>query len=59
MAQSQVKKTKQSKTTEVVEDEVQPSPLDLDIDSILADIDDVLEENAQDFVEAFVQKGGE
>jgi ubiquitin-like protein Pup len=30
-----------------------------DIDSMLDEIDDVLEENAEDFVRAFVQKGGQ
>jgi ubiquitin-like protein Pup len=30
-----------------------------DVDSLLDEIDDVLEENAEDFVRAFVQKGGE
>jgi ubiquitin-like protein Pup len=30
-----------------------------DVDAILDDIDDVLESNAEDFVRAFVQKGGE
>jgi ubiquitin-like protein Pup len=33
--------------------------LDTDIDAILDEIDDVLEENAEDFVKAFVQKGGQ
>jgi len=33
--------------------------LDQDIDAILDDIDDVLEENSEDFVRSFVQKGGE
>lgn len=33
--------------------------LDDDIDAILADIDEVLESNAEDFVRGFVQKGGE
>ena len=33
--------------------------LDADVDAILDEIDDVLEENAEDFVKAFVQKGGE
>ena len=33
--------------------------LDDDIDAILADIDDVLETNAEEFVRAFVQKGGQ
>lgn len=30
-----------------------------DVDDILNDIDDVLEANAEDFVQGFVQKGGE
>ena len=30
-----------------------------DVDDILDEIDDVLEENAEDFVRAYVQKGGE
>ena len=30
-----------------------------DVDAILDEIDDVLETNAEDFVRAFVQKGGE
>ena len=30
-----------------------------DVDAILDDIDDVLETNAEDFVRAFVQKGGQ
>lgn len=33
--------------------------LDDDVDSILGDIDDVLEENAEEFVRSFVQKGGQ
>jgi ubiquitin-like protein Pup len=33
--------------------------LDADVDSILDEIDSVLEENAEDFVKAFVQKGGQ
>lgn len=33
--------------------------LDADVDSILEEIDGVLEENAEDFVKSFVQKGGE
>ncbi|MCZ2860915.1 ubiquitin-like protein Pup [Blastococcus sp. VKM Ac-2987] len=30
-----------------------------DVDSLLDEIDDVLEENAEDFVKAYVQKGGQ
>jgi len=36
-----------------------PSELDADVDSILDEIDSVLEENAEDFVKSFVQKGGQ
>ena len=32
--------------------------LDDDVDSILDEIDDVLESNAEDFVKSFIQKGG-
>ena len=33
--------------------------IDADVDAILDEIDDVLEENAAEFVSSFVQKGGE
>lgn len=33
--------------------------LDSDVDSILDEIDSVLEVNAEDFVKSFVQKGGQ
>jgi len=33
--------------------------LDQDVDSILDEIDDLLEVNAEDFVKSFVQKGGQ
>jgi prokaryotic ubiquitin-like protein Pup len=36
-----------------------PSELDSDVDAILDEIDTVLEENAEDFVKSFVQKGGQ
>ena len=35
------------------------SGLDDDVDAILDEIDEVLEENAEDFVKSFVQKGGQ
>ncbi|MFW6599677.1 ubiquitin-like protein Pup [Propionibacteriaceae bacterium Y2011] len=50
------------------EPEPEPAPLpqsgggqrrDEDIDSLLDDIDDVLEVNAEEFVRSFVQKGGQ
>ncbi|HQZ85439.1 MAG: prokaryotic ubiquitin-like protein Pup [Actinomycetota bacterium] len=49
----------------VVEDDVveavapDTSARDADVDAILDEIDDVLETNAEEFVAAFVQKGGE
>jgi ubiquitin-like protein Pup len=33
--------------------------LDEDVDAILDEIDDVLEENAEEFVRGYVQKGGQ
>lgn len=36
-----------------------PAELDSDVDAILDEIDSVLEENAEDFVKSFVQKGGQ
>lgn len=33
--------------------------LDEDVDDLLAEIDDVLEVNAEEFVRGFVQKGGQ
>lgn len=36
-----------------------PGALDDDIDSVLDEIDGVLESNAEEFVRSFVQKGGQ
>jgi ubiquitin-like protein Pup len=30
-----------------------------DLDALLAEVDEVLEENAEDFVKGYIQKGGE
>lgn len=65
MAQEQKQPRKSSETEEATE--VAPETdvserkeaLDDDVDAILDEIDDVLEENAEDFVRAYVQKGGE
>jgi ubiquitin-like protein Pup len=43
-------------TTDVTE---RHEALSEDVDAILDEIDEVLEENAEEFVRAFVQKGGE
>ncbi len=65
MAQEQ----KQPKKASETEDQSTTAPqsdvaerkeqLDEDIDSILDEIDDVLETNAEDFVKSFIQKGGQ
>lgn len=51
------------------EDQVEPdsavvttrnnAELDNDVDSLLDEIDEILEVNAEDFVKSFVQKGGQ
>jgi len=33
--------------------------LDIEVDSLLDEIDEILEVNAEDFVKSFVQKGGQ
>ncbi len=43
----------------VASTEASPAALDADVDSILDEIDSVLEENAEDLVKSFVQKGGQ
>lgn len=65
MAQEQKQPRKSSEDEEVVEATTETDvaerkeALDEDIDSILDEIDDVLETNAEDFVKSFIQKGGE
>lgn len=61
----QQRKSARSSEQEIEEVETQSvdtsrkDQLDYDIDAILDDIDAVLEENAEEFVRGFVQKGGE
>jgi prokaryotic ubiquitin-like protein Pup len=63
--QQQKRPQRSSETEDAAE--VQPSEdvaerkekLDDDIDSILDEIDEVLESNAEEFVRGFVQKGGQ
>lgn len=40
-------------------DSAQKAELDADVDSLLDEIDSVLESNAEEFVRSFVQKGGQ
>jgi ubiquitin-like protein Pup len=66
-AQENVEHKKSQRRDEVDEVEELPTSsatenkeaLDADVDSILDEIDEVLEENAEDFVKSFVQKGGQ
>lgn len=54
--------TSKESNSEIGDGEIRSSQnqrADHDIDSILDEIDDVLEANAEDFVRNYVQKGGE
>ncbi|HUP84792.1 MAG TPA: ubiquitin-like protein Pup [Acidimicrobiales bacterium] len=60
----QKKKPAPARTEEVVDDEVAAGPgqgekLKAELDELLDEIDEVLEENAEDFVRSYVQKGGQ
>ncbi len=44
---------------EALKDTSTTENLDADVDAMLDEIDDVLESNAQEFVSAFIQKGGQ
>lgn len=61
MSQEQTNK-QTSETDEDYEAEpvkINTEELDEDVDDLLADIDDVLETNAEEFVKGYQQKGGE
>ncbi|HMK11482.1 MAG TPA: ubiquitin-like protein Pup [Acidimicrobiales bacterium] len=57
------KKAAPARTEEVVEDAPATSKsgeqIKADLDELLDEIDGVLEENAEEFVKSYVQKGGE
>ena len=62
--QTQKQVQKQATKTEDAPEEVEAKDLsnvalDEDVDDLLADIDEVLESNAEEFVKGYVQKGGE
>ena len=62
MPGEQTRKPKPREEEEVQEsssDEATASESNKDVDDLLDEIDAVLESNAEDFVRAFVQKGGE
>lgn len=57
------RKTRRAEEAEIQElpaaDAAHKAELDSDVDSLLDEIDDVLEVNAEEFVRSFVQKGGQ
>jgi ubiquitin-like protein Pup len=55
----QAKDVKNEELDASVEDTLAKIDEELNMDDILDDIDDVLEENAEEFVASYVQKGGE
>lgn len=61
----QKKKQAATREAEVVEDDVAPATskkgedIKAELDDLLDEIDEVLEENAEDFVRSYVQKGGQ
>jgi len=57
----QAEKREQAKTTEAEQSETtaKGEKLKEEMDDILDEIDSVLEENAEEFVKSYVQKGGE
>ena len=61
--QNRPQRQHEDETEEVVESSTDVAErhekLTEDVDAILDEIDDVLESNAEDFVRAFVQKGGQ
>jgi ubiquitin-like protein Pup len=67
MAERELKKKTKTTTTERTGDEIEevPAPsatgekLKAELDDLLDEIDEVLEDNAEEFVRNYVQKGGE
>ncbi|MCI2975739.1 MAG: ubiquitin-like protein Pup [Ferrimicrobium sp.] len=64
MAEREQVRKSSSNRDEVVEEEVVPSAersdqLKAELDDILDEIDEVLEDNAEEFVRNYVQKGGQ
>jgi ubiquitin-like protein Pup len=65
MAESEQSQRKTRRTEDRDIEEIAPADpshkaeLDSEVDSLLDEIDDVLEVNAEEFVRSFVQKGGQ
>ena len=65
MAESEHSRSRTRRTSSEPVEELAPADtahkaeLDSEVDSLLDEIDDVLEVNAEEFVRSFVQKGGQ
>ncbi len=63
-ARSRTRRTEQEQVedlapTDAAQSAEHRAELDSEVDSLLTEIDDVLETNAEEFVRSFVQKGGQ
>ena len=59
-AHRKVRRTEDREVEELAPTDTAPAAeLDSEVDSLLDEIDDVLEVNAEEFVRSFVQKGGQ
>lgn len=56
--QEQKQRPAKAEPEELVEQEI-PKPKEFDLDTLLDEIDGVLEENAEDFVDNYIQKNGQ
>jgi ubiquitin-like protein Pup len=56
---AKAKSKAKAEETETEAKDVKDAELDQETEDLLADIDSVLEENAEAFVAAYIQKGGE
>lgn len=59
MSEYKQKQTSKSKDEEPIDEAPQAVETDSDIDAILDEIDEVLEVNAEEFVNQYIQKGGQ
>ncbi|MCX6512997.1 MAG: ubiquitin-like protein Pup, partial [Actinobacteria bacterium] len=57
--QGSTRKSSSSETEELAADSTGADQLKADLDDLLDEIDGVLEDNAEEFVRNYVQKGGE
>lgn len=59
MSQKYAQKQRTHTEDTVVDESAGNTELDQSVEDVLTDIDDILEENAQDFISGFIQEGGE